>query len=323
MKIVRLTLLAVIAVGLTPGTWLRSAPQTRDYSDRITFRPLDIQPQAVGALRLEGGWELVSRHPQFGSYSALVSLGDDTLLAGSDRGRLMRFAPPGASVPAVRFLGRRGEETEPKEYRDLESLTRDPRSGTIWAGYEASNSVARLGRNFTESARIRPTAMQEWSSNSGAETLLRLDDGRFLIIAEGRLGEGDGTLPALLFPGDPLLGSEPARMTFVPPEGFRPVDAAQLPDGRVLVLVRKVVWGLPPRFENALVLLERIGERAEGELRGKIVARIAHPLPTDNFEGLAAVHQPDGGTDLWLISDDNDSMFQRTLLLKLSLPADF
>ena len=95
MKIVRLTLLAVIAIGLAPGTWLRSAPQPRDYSDRITFRPLDIQPQAVGALWLESGWELVSRHPQFGSYSALVSLGDDTLLAGSDRGRLLRLGNQG------------------------------------------------------------------------------------------------------------------------------------------------------------------------------------------------------------------------------------
>ena len=92
-------------------------------------------------------------------------------------------------------------------------------------------------------------------------------------------------------------------------------------DGALDILTQALE--LDPGADAALVLLERIGERAEGKLRGEIVARIAHPLPTDNFEGLAAVHQPDGGTDLWLISDDNDSMFQRTLLLKLSLPADF
>ncbi|MDB5421700.1 MAG: hypothetical protein JWR59_1647, partial [Brevundimonas sp.] len=45
----------------------------------------------------------------------------------------------------------------------------------------------------------------------------------------------------------------------------------------------------------------------EMELRG--------PLTVDNFEGLAAVPKPDGGVRFYLISDDNFSSAQRTLLL--------
>jgi hypothetical protein len=43
--------------------------------------------------------------------------------------------------------------------------------------------------------------------------------------------------------------------------------------------------------------------------------RLAAPLTVDNFEGVAAVPRPDGSLRLYLISDDNFSSLQRTLLL--------
>jgi hypothetical protein len=43
--------------------------------------------------------------------------------------------------------------------------------------------------------------------------------------------------------------------------------------------------------------------------------RLAAPLAVDNFEGLAARPRPDGSVRFHLISDDNFSRFQRTLLL--------
>jgi hypothetical protein len=43
--------------------------------------------------------------------------------------------------------------------------------------------------------------------------------------------------------------------------------------------------------------------------------RLAAPLSVDNFEGLAARPRPDGGIRFYLLSDDNFSRFQRTLLL--------
>ncbi|HVZ14607.1 MAG TPA: twin-arginine translocation pathway signal, partial [Bauldia sp.] len=41
----------------------------------------------------------------------------------------------------------------------------------------------------------------------------------------------------------------------------------------------------------------------------------------DNMEGLAARPGPNGETLLTLISDDNQSLLQRTVLLQFALPA--
>ena len=38
---------------------------------------------------------------------------------------------------------------------------------------------------------------------------------------------------------------EPLRFGFVPASGYRPVDAATMPDGRVMILLRRVRWWLP------------------------------------------------------------------------------
>ena len=43
------------------------------------------------------------------------------------------------------------------------------------------------------------------------------------------------------------------------------------------------------------------------------------PLPVDNFEGVAIGAAPSDATRIWIISDDNFSANQRTLLLALDL----
>jgi hypothetical protein len=46
---------------------------------------------------------------------------------------------------------------------------------------------------------------------------------------------------------------------------------------------------------------------------------IERPLTIDNFEGLAVVRDPSGGVLVYLLSDDNYSPLQRTLLLRFRL----
>ena len=53
-------------------------------------------------------------------------------------------------------------------------------------------------------------------------------------------------------------------------------------------------------------------------IRGRSIAALAPPLVHDNFEGMAITREG-GATILWLVSDDNQSMLQRTLLLKFAL----
>ena len=56
-------------------------------------------------------------------------------------------------------------------------------------------------------------------------------------------------------------------------------------------------------------------------LEGEEVLRFAAPLPVDNFEGVSAV-RVDGRTLVAMLSDDNQNLLQRTLLLLFVLADD-
>ena len=160
--------------------------------------------------------------------------------------------------------------------------------------------------------------MQEWRADFGPESMVRLADGRFIVLAERSPQWFDRTTPGLLFPGDPIDGAAPVRFNVIAPGGYSPTDIAQLPDGRVLILMRAFELGLPPRFPGLIAIADPAAIRRGGEWRPTVLGRLVPPVPSDNYEGIAVV--PDGagsGANVWVISDDNFSAFQRTLLLKL------
>ena len=313
----RLFLLLVVALCLAPGTWLRAGPRVLDRSEAFAIEPLEVPDAKLGELEVAGAWQLSSPNYRFGAYSGLLAMGDGTLVAVSDAGRKMRLAEPSAG-PVSAILDDFGAlPTQEKHLVDAESVTRDPASGTIWAGYEGSNQIVRYDARFRANARVRPAEMRTWPGNSGPEALVRLADGRFVVLSEGSPRWLADEVPALLFPADPVDGARPIRFRFRPPAGFSPVDIAQLPDGRLMILLRTVRLGLPPRFENKLMIADPALIRP-GELwPARAVADLAEPLPMDNYEGLAIEAAPDGSAVLWLISDNNQALLQRTLLLKL------
>jgi hypothetical protein len=57
------------------------------------------------------------------------------------------------------------------------------------------------------------------------------------------------------------------------------------------------------------------GRTAGAILSGREIARLELPLLTDNFEGLAVQAEGDGRVLVWLLSDDNRFVLQKTLLL--------
>lgn len=315
-------LLLVVILGLAPGTWLRSPPPPVDTRQILTFTALQVPKVDLGPLELGGAWTLHSPNSDFGSYSALVALGDGTLLAASDKGSMMRFSPPGAPRAPV-SIGYFGQDpTRAKRWLDIESMTRDPVSGRLWLGFEYDTRIERFDPDFRAKATVRPKSMRGWSGNSGPEAMVRLADGRFIVISEGAKRWFGGDVPGVLFPSDPVQGAEPDTFRFEPPAGYRPVDMAQLPDGRVVILLRSIVWGLPPGFAGKLVLADPANIRKGAAWQWEPLADLASPLPTDNFEGLAVEPDADGSRVLWLISDDNSSILQRTLLLSLRWPGN-
>ncbi len=317
-RITRLVLLTVTALALAPGTFVRETPPEPDFVSPVLIGKLQTRPLRTGPLTLESAWVLTSGNDHFGGYSALLEQDGDNFLAASDAGRLMYLPRPdrSAQMPTLdRFLDNGRID---KRRTDIESLTDDPQTGTVWAGLEQFNAIYRFSPDLVKQRQVRPKAMQEWAPNSGAEAFVRLKDGRFLIIAEESLG--GGLHEALLFDRDPTRGGEPARLQFRGAKGFNPADATLLPDGRMLVVLRKVVLGWPLRFAVRLVVADPAEIEAGEVLESTRLADIVEPLPTDNYEGAAVTVEPNGDWALWLISDDNFAKFQRTLLLKLIWP---
>lgn len=319
MRMLRWLFLALVIVGLAPGTFVRTTTGVRSDPAVVTVIPVSERDGVTGALTLTGAWELQSTHGWFGGFSALVADGPDSLIAGTDRGWLLHLDLVGAAprpVPgSFRFVGIRTAAR--KEVVDLESLAHDPGTGTLWAAFENANLVMRFDPDGTRTIR-RPPEMAEWSRNSGPETMERLADGRFLILAEGSQGVGPDDRPGLLFAGDPAVPGTPLAFRFASGPDYNPVDATQLPDGRLLILLRRVEYAIPARFDTAIMVADPRTIRAGESWRGEIIQRLSGAVFGDNFEGIAFVPVPGDPARgaVWLIADDNFSVFQRSLLVR-------
>ena len=315
MRMKRILLAGLVALGLAPGTFVRSEPSPPDFDSPVSIERLDTKRLRAGPLVLEGAWVLKSENDHFGGYSALIARGPDDLLAANDRGRLMYLPRPDLwdDPPEVdEFLNFWRVD---KSHVDLEALTSDPETGRVWAAMEWAQEITRFDRKLRQRASIRPAAMKDWPGNAGPESLVRLRSGEFIVIKEYPLEEG--LHEALLFPEDPTDGSEPMHFLFLARDGFRPSDAALLPDGRIAVLLRGFRIGVPPRFPVMIAIADPVGIEEDEVLPSKVIARIADPLPSENYEGLTVMDEGGGRWDFWLISDDNFASYQRTLLLQL------
>lgn len=325
----RIIFLFLLIAALAPGTWLREPPRRISTEQSLRLAPLPV-PNAqqigsrLGPFRLEAVWHLTSPNSDFGGYSSLLPIAPGRFLAISDRGSWLRFAMPGALPAAQPRFGQIAPGDPRLMYdRDSESATMSADGRTVWIGWEARNAISRHDPELRGLQGItRPAAMRDWASNSGPEAIARLADGRFLVLAEGynRFFENRRHW-ALAFTGDPVAndGRSPVRFTFEGPTGFMPTDMAQLPDGRVLVLMRNLIWPFPLRFSGRIVLLDPADIHPGALVKSKVLALLQAPLPVDNFEGMAIVPEAGGRVAVWLISDDNAAMTQRTLLWKLSL----
>ncbi len=273
----------------------------------------------IGSLTFLGGVALHSDDGAFGGFSSLSVRGDRFVLL-SDGGNIVRFRMDARfAIGDVAFdnLPAGPGRGWSKRSRDSESMTLDP-AGRAWIGFENFNEIWRYAPGLRLPAvGAAPPAMAKWDSNGGPESLVRLRDGRMLTIAETQQLPGSEARVALMFASDPVaMPRRGVRFGYLPPAGFDPSDATQLPDGRIMVLNRRLA---PPlAWSAALTLIDPAGIRPGAIVRGREIARLAPPLTVDNFEGLAATREG-GATILWIVSDDNLFPLERTLLLKFRL----
>lgn len=293
----------------------------------VRLDPADPARTRVGALTFVGGVHLTGSGRAFGGFSALTVAGARITLL-SDGGNVLAFTLDRAwhlhDVAATALPAGPGIGWE-KQDRDTESMTRDPATGQIWVGFEGANAIWRYAPGFAAAtAHVAPAAMAKWPINGGAESLVRLRDGRFVTISEqghvarqrwrGSDAARRHTRDGLIFAADPTVDPRPpVHFAYAIDGRYDVADMTQLPGGDLVVLER--AFRLPFAFSNRLMRVRAADVRAGAIVRGHLIATLDAPLIHDNFEGIAATREA-GRTMLWLVSDDNQVFLQRTLLLK-------
>lgn len=318
-----LALLGLIVTPVAPSGSAGLGAQPFDGRVSVTVLRAREMDGVEGALAPRTGWVLDGGR-EFGGLSALHITQSGTrvrLIAVADTGRLVRLTLPtrtGSVDASLSDLPRLGSDGNAKGGRDSESLARTA-DGHWWIGFEHRNEVRRYPLGFDRiDGRYRSRSMAKLPASSGLETLVALSDGRLLGIAEAV--ERDGRSPAFLWSTGPNGGiTSERRLWFRPPPGYRATDATLLDDDRLLVLVRR--FGVPEGFTSALVLVPLSPQPGFGEpeLSGRVIARLGPAF--DNAEGLSLTRQS-GRTVVWIVSDDNLSPLQRTVLASfwLTLP---
>ena len=312
----------LICVLLFLGTFVPPAPPPPSGAPAEAFlyaEPVPLEEDAPGRRRIGdlvylGGWHLRSSDRRFGGISAM-QIEEDQVTAISDAGTVLQFPLPTRAGPGrIRVTPLPRAHGNDKSSLDTESLQID--GAQAWIGFERLNAILRYRREgWSRESMARPVPMRRWRANNGPEAMVRFPDGRFLVFAEGR--RDDPFSPAILFEGDPALaGTSYRMMRYRRPEGFRPTDAALLPDGRLLVLNRRLGWleGISAK----LVMVEAAALRSGTTLAGREVATLRSPMTVDNMEALAVTREG-GRTIVRIASDDNFMALQRTLLLEFAL----
>ncbi len=186
----RIAAILILFILLTAAPHYGQGSLLRPTGIQLKAEPLplpstDVQ-RAYGPLRLEGFWRLSSAVPAFGGISSLFVNEDGGFTGLDDSGEWATFRLDGPPNGVMAALPRTHEQAgEQRRIQDSESMTRDPATGRVWAGFEAKARICRYARGFVAvEGCVRPGAMQAWPEQGGAESLVRLGDGRFLAIGE-------------------------------------------------------------------------------------------------------------------------------------------
>jgi hypothetical protein len=292
------------------------------------FDPRDRSRRRFGSLEYRSGLVLTSGFRGFGGLSGLrLDANGERFISFSDHGSWFtgRIVYRGREmtgledVEAAPMLGADGKPITARGWFDTESIALD--GSHVYIGLERVNQVLRFdfSKGFTRSRGEvvpMPAAVLKLPNNKGLEALVFVPKGQPLagtLIAISERGlDIRGNLIAFLV-GGPTPGQFGVRRT----DKYDVSDAVLLPSGDLLVLERKFSWVEGVGIRIRRIALASVAPGAVVDGPAIFEADLGDEI--DNMEGVDAHVTPEGDTVLTLISDDNFSMIQRTLLLQFTL----
>ncbi len=328
-------LLAAFVACFIPSSARAQAPAaTAPVAVEIKSRPVeafdlrDRTQRRFGELEFRSGLVLTSSFKPFGGLSAFrVDPKGEGFIGMNDKGDWFtgRLAYSGKAlaglvdVQSAPMLGSDGRPITSKKMFDTESLAID--GTTLYVGVERSNRILkfdfRRGGITSPGDEIAvPPAFRRLPFNKGPEGLVFVPKGLplegTLIVVSERALDASGNLIGFL-----VGGARPGQFAIRRSNDFDISDAALLPSGQLLVLERKfsVLSGVGIRIRA--IPLRAIAPGAVVDGPSIFDADLGYEI--DNMEALDVHRTEEGETVLTMVSDDNFSMLQRTLILQFTL----
>jgi hypothetical protein len=313
---------------LIAAAWLWPVPADggEPLAVRVTSFPgIAAEGLVVDCLTIKSGLTLTGP-PQFGGLSSLQVEGDRALMV-SDAGGLVEarlsFDADGAvsGFEGARYwpLTRKNGEALGKSRGDAEGLVlHDDRLFVSLEGLHRIATFAFDGDAIRQAGVLHRDDRPALRRNSGYEALTALPDGRLLAIAEGTDKEGHAPVLFLRESGDGWTVEEAG---YASPAPFQVTEARiDSLSGDLIVLERAFSRLTGPRARLARVPAADIAPGAV--MRGRTIATLGFLHGIDNMEGLALSRNGEGRLLAHLLSDDNFSSLQRTVLISGEIRED-
>jgi hypothetical protein len=295
----------------------------------VPLNPSDSQQTTVDSLEYVAGFALDSTAPEWGGYSGMVLAADgSSLLAVSDVGHWLKLelkrddAGVLTGVGTARLeplLDEAGKPVTGKEWSDAEEITEA--AGQFFVSFERRHRIWRYasaaGAPDGPAHMVSvPDAVKSLPENAGLEGMTAEQHRSLAVIAEGGAeAQGGSRIWFGVWSGTDALWREAAVERS---EGFEPTSLARSPHGDILLLERRYTESDGPAARISILVTSAFNTRVAGFTLGTL--RL--PLSVDNFEAMALRAAPDGATYICLLSDDNQSDQQRTLLLQFRARPD-
>ena len=284
---------------------------------------IDDATSAYGEIEFRGGLVLRSPYQHFGAISGLDVRPDGALVAVTDTGFWLtgQLIEEGEWLRGVSdfqmapMLDVEGNIAIGKSKADAEGLRFDPRDRTLVVSFEQEHRVERFAGELSLAVPIAVPLpyLAGLGSNRGIEAIAIAPAGgplgdALVIISEAG-DDGDGGIRGWVV-GGPQAGEFSIQRLGT----FSITDAAFLPNGDLFVLERN--FSLSEGVGVRIRKLSAADIRPGGVVDGPVVLFDDHLFQIDNMEGISLRELPGGEVLITLVSDNNHSLLQRTLLLQ-------